>query len=233
MPRTNDIADRIAAHETKLRALDVEHSDTSLLLEEDPHNDAVLGTLDAIEREQAAQRKTIARLQGAAAAEQRRNSVEAKLERLTMIKAARKRLTSNAAECIAVARDLEKAISALALPLARWQKAVEQRAADAHAIVAHTHEHGALAQRAAASISESSHLRHGAITEALADAIASTGLSTTGPDLRPYVTVVAPPPASISKPLPLVDAVTISNERLFAALDTHLARAAAELGVAP
>lgn len=225
MPHETTIADQLRAHETKLRTLQIEHEEVTSRLAEDPNDEHVNATLDAIEQEQATRKKAISRLQGAVAAERRRNTAVAKREKLEALGAARERLAHSADDLSAVACELKEAFAALALPIARWQRLVEERDAAAGFIVRNTHRDRAY--DVSVALGRFSTLTDGAITEALAKMLLGSGLGQTGPDFGYFLSVTAPSPQSRS--VPLEEALEYSNTRLFTQLDRFIARAAEEL----
>lgn len=221
--------DRIAAYERKLAALTVEHSEISLRLEDNPDDAEANTLLDQIEQEQKDTDKTIARARGAAAAEAKRNTAAGKAAELALLKTKRAEMEKLAKKRRSDALDFLKALSALALPIAKWQRNDEEMYAAARFIVAKATAKDRDTHRdvAFSGIYDTSKLRDGGVIEALVRALTATGLGQTGPDFGPYLTVSEVSSMSIKRPLE--EAVDKSNERLLVAIDRHLERAEAML----
>lgn len=201
----------------------------SLKLANDPSNALVNEQLNQIENEISDYRKAIARLEGAAKEAARQDTKAARKARFAQLKGQRDRLALSNATTEALASKLQTTFGDLALLFAKLQRAVEDRSADAHAILAGTRGKNFHAD-SEGNAARLARFNTGEITESLAHLVADTGI-TTGIPLEPYVIVTAPLQLAgvTGTKHSLGAAVAKANTRLLAAIDSRIASAKALL----
>lgn len=222
MPTENVVQDQIQKFASNIASARKDYDALALKLAENPGDLTISQELDGIEKEVAEYKKSIARLEAAAAEAVRRNSKTARRTRLELLKAQRARLAKVNTDTEEIAAKLNESLVAIGVLLAQLQRAIEDRSADARAIIAGTRGDNSLARSAQDTASGLVNFSTGEVVEALARVIADTGLGRTGVALDPYVVVTAP--SRLFAQHTLGAAVAKANFRLLAAIDDRLAK---------
>ncbi len=190
-----------------------------LKLNDDAEDVDLHNQIAQIEREIAEYESALTRLDASEAKAAQRDSKEARKACFEHLKAVRARLAETNGKTEAITAKLQAAFDALGPLFAQLQFAIENRAADARAILAATRANGSRAQ-SEDGISRSAEFQSGEITEAFANLVANTGLASTAIRLDPYVIVTAP--SQLFAKYSLGDAVAKTNSKLLAAIDARL-----------
>jgi len=218
------VQDQIAKIAGNIASAQKEHAALALSLVAGTYaGDPKIGNaqLGEIEDEVEGYKQNIARLQAAEAEAKRNNTHAAKAARFKQLTAQRARLAKTNAETEEIAAKLEAAFGDLGLLLAQLQRAVEDRYADAHAVLAGTRGKDFHAQ-SEDNVARLARFDTGEVIESLANLVANSGIGRTSVvPLAPYVIVTEP--NQISKKHKLPDAVAKANAKLLSALDGRLA----------
>jgi len=207
--------EQILALQTNIAVANQERHAQLLKLADAPDDTATHDLIAAIEGDIADYQRALARLEASEAEAARRDSKEARKARYEHLKGVRAHLADTNGKTEALAAKLQETFDALGPLFAQLQLAIEDRAADARAIIVGTRGEGH--QQRDEMIAMLANFQTGEITESVANLVADSGLAKTAIQLDPYVIVSAP--SQFSAKFSLGDAVARANAKLLAAID--------------
>lgn len=205
---TNTHAKQIRVLEIGIAEIEQERVACALKLHDAPDSIEALQEMQAIEGSLDELQRSLARVKLGAAAAAARNSAEAKEARLAARRAALDHVGEDVQASIEIAARIEKAVCALAVPLAEFEQLVRNRTKFVSVLCRDAHGSGA-------SFHDNTALATGDINIAFVDLLVACGLGSSGPRGAPWLALDAPVKPPKAKPrLSLVEAVTRANERM-------------------